>query len=204
MFCVVGSKKFDLAWGLKQLREVWSKSFKPASEDDAENVEMTETEVVSAGKECSDADEDDFQREMRLQRESSSFESSKTVQPLTLKVDQLEEWLNEPPVPYVADDDFSKHGIFQYWHGQLKGHYHVYSQYPDVVRMWRQFHGAPASGGGVERVFSSAGKQHDDLKKRTRDKILESTMKAAFNTKLPSRNDKGVFHDDDGAYLKRQ
>jgi hypothetical protein len=31
--------------------------------------------------------------------------------------------------------------------------------------MWRQFHGCPVSGGGIERVFFSAGKQHDDLKK---------------------------------------
>ena len=27
--------------------------------------------------------------------------------------------------------------------------------YPDVVRMRRQFHGCPASGGGIERVFTS-------------------------------------------------
>ena len=57
--------------------------------------------------------------------------------------------------------------------------------------MWRQFHGCPASGGGIERVFFSAGKQHDDLKKRTMDKTLESTMKASINTKLSTCDDKG-------------
>jgi hypothetical protein len=31
--------------------------------------------------------------------------------------------------------------------------------------MWGQFHGRPASGDGIERVFFSAGKQHDTLKK---------------------------------------
>jgi hypothetical protein len=36
-----------------------------------------------------------------------------------------------------------------------------------VVRMWRQSHGCPASGGGIDRVFFSVGKQHDTLKKRT-------------------------------------
>jgi hypothetical protein len=47
--------------------------------------------------------------------------------------------------------------------------------------MWRQFHGCPASGGGIERVFFSAGKQHDALKKRTMDKTLENTLKASIN-----------------------
>jgi hypothetical protein len=32
--------------------------------------------------------------------------------------------------------------------------------------MWRQFHGCPASGGGIERVFFSAGEQPDALKKK--------------------------------------
>jgi hypothetical protein len=48
----------------------------------------------------------------------------------------------------------------------------------NFVRMWRQFHGCPASGGGIEQVFFSAGKQHDTLTKKTRDKTLESTLKA--------------------------
>jgi hypothetical protein len=36
----------------------------------------------------------------------------------------------------------------------------------------------PASGGGIERVFFAAGKQHDALKQKTVDKTLESTLKA--------------------------
>ena len=35
-------------------------------------------------------------------------------------------------------------------------------------------------------------KQHDDLKKRTMDKTLESTLKAGMNSKLPTCDDKGV------------
>jgi hypothetical protein len=31
----------------------------------------------------------------------------------------------------------------------------------------------PLSGGGIERVFTSAGKQHDALKKNTMDKTLK-------------------------------
>jgi hypothetical protein len=48
--------------------------------------------------------------------------------------------------------------------------------------MWRQFHGFPGSGGGIEGVFTAAGKQHDTLKKNTMDKTLENTLKAGMHT----------------------
>ena len=70
--------------------------------------------------------------------------------------------------------------------------------------MWRQFHGCPGSGDGIERVFTAAGKKHDDLKKRTMDKTLESTLKAGMNTKLPTCDDKGVFTDDESTYRTRK
>jgi hypothetical protein len=69
--------------------------------------------------------------------------------------------------------------------------------------MWRQFHGCPASGGGIERVFFSDGKQHDTLKK-TMDKTLENTLKSSVNTKLLTCDDKGVFTDDDDTYRKHK
>ena len=47
-------------------------------------------------------------------------------------------------------DNFSQKGILHYWGGSLPGHTHVNQTYPDVVRMWRQFHGCTASGDGIE------------------------------------------------------
>jgi hypothetical protein len=94
------------------------------------------------------------------------------------------------------NDKFSQEGIFYYWAGRLPGHAHVNQTYPDVVRMWRQFHVCPASGGGIEQVFFSAGKQHDDLKKNTVDKTLESILKASINMMLPTCDEKGVFTDE--------
>ena len=112
--------------------------------------------------------------------------------------------MKEKSIPYISNDNFSQEGIFDYWAGRLSGHAHVNQTYPDVVRMRRQFHGCPASGGGIERVFFSAGKQHDALKKRTMDKTLESTLKASINTTLPTCDDKGVFTDDDDTYRKHK
>ncbi len=134
-------------------------------------------------------------------------ESDKTTVrslPSQAQVDQLEWRLLEKPIPYISNDNFSLKDIFDYWNDQLPGHDHVKRTYPDVVRMWRQFHGCPGSGGGIERVFTSAGKQDNDLKKRTMDKTLENTLKAGMNAKLPTCDDKGVFTDDEGTYRKRK
>ncbi len=76
--------------------------------------------------------------------------------------------------------------------------------YPDVVRMWRPFHGCPGSGGGIERVFTTDRKQHDSLKKNIMNKTLENTLKAGMNTKLPTCDDKEVFTDDEDTYRKRK
>jgi hypothetical protein len=97
-------------------------------------------------------------------------------------------------IPYISNDKFSQEGVFHHWDGRLPGHAHVNQTYPDVVRMWRQFHGCPASpGGGIERVSFSAGKQHDALKGKTMDKTLENALKASINTKLPTCDDKAVM-----------
>jgi hypothetical protein len=110
----------------------------------------------------------------------------------------------EKPIPYISNDNFSQEGIFDYWNDHLSGHAHVKGTYPDVVGMWRQFHGGPGSGDGIERVFTATGKQHDDLKKRTMGKTLESTLKSGMNTKLPTCDDKGAFTDDEDTYRKRK
>ncbi len=127
-----------------------------------------------------------------------------TVKMASQSLDQLEEWMKEKPIPYITNDKFSQEDIFDYWAGSLIGNAHVNQTYPDVVRMWRQLHGYPASGGGIQRVFFSDGKQHDALKKRTMDKTLENTKKASINTKLPTCDVKRVFTDDDDTYRKHK
>jgi len=206
---VLCNQKYDLNWGLQQLREVWTKNFKSsaAAEDDVQedDVEMTvEGRASSVG---APEDEDAFEKQMRLSNEATTEQLRASTAPRYVKpqaLDQLEEWMKEKPIPYISNDKFSQECIFDYWAGRLSGHAHVNQTYPDVVRMWRQFHGCPASGGGIERVFFWAGKQHDTLKKKTMDKTLESTLKASINTKFPTCDDKGVFTDDDDTYRKRK
>ena len=48
--------------------------------------------------------------------------------------------------------------------------------------MARQFLGRPAASAGVERMFSKAGRMHDDMKMSQADDTLEHALLAAANT----------------------
>ena len=86
--------------------------------------------------------------QMRLVNESDK--TAVRVSPSQAQVDHLEGWLLEKPIDYISNDNFGQEDIFDYWNDNLPGHSHVKRTYPDVVRMWRQFHGCPGSGGGIE------------------------------------------------------
>ena len=53
---------------------------------------------------------------------------------------------------------------------------------PHLAKMAAQFLGRPATSAGVERMFSKAGKLHDDMKKGQQDDTLEHSLFAAANT----------------------
>ena len=53
--------------------------------------------------------------------------------------------------------------------------------WPKLAKMAKKYLAAPFSSGGVERVFSAAGKMHDDLRKSEKDSTLEHSLFAAFN-----------------------
>ena len=53
---------------------------------------------------------------------------------------------------------------------------------PHLAKMARQFLGRPATSAGVERMFSKAGKLHDDMKKAQEDDTLEHSLFAAANS----------------------
>jgi hypothetical protein len=81
-----------------------------------------------------------------------------------------------------------------------------------VVRMCRQFNGYPGSGGGIKRVFFSAGKQHDGLEQekdhgQDPGKHIEGINQ--YSATFPTCDDKGVFtmmmtHTGNGSSLQCQ
>ncbi len=87
------SQKYDLNWGLQQVREVWNKNFKtfPAEEND---VEMTGD---GEGLGEPSPDEDDFEKQMHLTNESDK--TAVRTSPSQEQVDQLEGWFLEKPIP---------------------------------------------------------------------------------------------------------
>ena len=87
------SQKYDLNWGLQQLREVWTKNFK-TSPDEEDDVEMTGD---GEGLGEPSPDEDDFEKQMHLANESDK--TAVRTSPSQTQVDQLEWWLLEKPIP---------------------------------------------------------------------------------------------------------
>ena len=57
-------------------------------------------------------------------------------------------------------------------------------RFPSVAKMARQFLSAPATSADCERVFSKAGKMHDDHKKRTTEDLLSENLFVGSNSKL--------------------
>ncbi len=54
-------------------------------------------------------------------------------------------------------------------------------EFPNLSKITRQFLAAPASSASAERLFSAAGKMHDDLKKSTTEDTLEDMLIVAKN-----------------------
>ncbi len=126
---------------------MWTKTFKTSAtvEGDVQedDVEMT----VEGGGSSAGAppDEDPFEKQMCLRYELQVRVSTVRRYDKPQALDQLEEWMKEKPIPYISNDKFSEEVIFHYWAERLPEHAHFNQTYPDVVRMWRQFHGCPAS-----------------------------------------------------------
>lgn len=55
------------------------------------------------------------------------------------------------------------------------------SAFPTVALMARQFLGAPATSAAAERVFSRAGRFHDDYKKSCKEETIRDALLVATN-----------------------
>jgi hypothetical protein len=78
-------------------------------------------------------------------------------------MDQRQQYLALPQLPFHTID------VLEWWRGQR----HVF---PNLSRMVRQYLAALASSAGVERLFSRAGRYHDDKKKSTTDEHIETLL----------------------------
>ena len=57
------------------------------------------------------ADEDAFEKQMRLNNEATAEQLRASTAPRYVKpqaLDQLEEWMKENPIPYISNDKFSQ------------------------------------------------------------------------------------------------
>ena len=87
--------------------------------------------------------------------------------------DEVESYLRLPQIP-IQDSSGHDQNILAWWRD-------VATSLPYSSKMARQFLAAPASSAAPERLFSRAGKMHDDLKKCTSESTLENQLSIAIN-----------------------
>ena len=110
---------------------MWTKTFKSsaAAEDDVQEDDDEMTVEGGASSAGDPADEDPFEKQMRLSYESQVRVSTVRRYGKPQALDQLEEWMKEKSIPYISHDNFSHEGIFDYWAVRLTGHAHVNQTY---------------------------------------------------------------------------
>ena len=70
------------------------------------------------------ADEDAFEKQMRLSNEATEEQLRSSTAPRYVKpqaLDQLEEWMKEKPIPYISNDKFSQKTSFSIGLGVCQG-----------------------------------------------------------------------------------
>jgi len=87
---------------------------------------------------------------------------------------EVETYLRLPQVPAHCDDG-SDFDLCMWWRSHSQ-------TFPRLSIMARVHHALPASSAGVERLFSAAGRMHDDFKKNTSESTLESSLLVYKNT----------------------
>eukprot|EP00966_Prymnesium_polylepis_P108900 2520566-Prymnesium_polylepis.1 len=165
----------DKEWALRELRNEWATVWKPRPQppsaanappptaDAADAVPTSETNHTPTGYTKKRKVTLGTLLGSRIKKESSP----QVAQP-TASLDELEAYLADPEEPPV---DMK---VLSWWAAKEE-------TWPNLAKMVKQYFACPAASGGVERVFSAAGKMHDDLKKSAKDDTLEHSIIAAFN-----------------------
>jgi hypothetical protein len=86
--------------------------------------------------------------------------------------DEVDRYLRLPEIPLQTPSGQDMDAL--YWWKQ-----HA-SEYPNLSKLARQLLAAPTFSVSAERMFSTAGKMHDDLKKSTTKYTLEDMLTIAF------------------------
>ena len=119
--------------------------------------------------------EDSSEEEEEQSRESGDEAGQSSV--LVAVVDELEKYLSKPDRAMSTlgpNGQKIKFDLLKWWKDNE-------FEFPSLSRMAKQCLAIPASSAGVERLFSKAGKQYNDLSKNLKDETLKHRLMAASN-----------------------
>eukprot|EP00918_Siedleckia_nematoides_P058099 GHVU01126689.1.p1 GENE.GHVU01126689.1~~GHVU01126689.1.p1 ORF type:complete len:351 (-),score=28.01 GHVU01126689.1:2129-3181(-) len=145
------------AEALERMTEVWTTTFKPASESTNPVAELPVSVI---------APEADW----------GTFSEAQIVLPTVIGnrvvvADELTQYLAEPPSNSLD--------VLEYWRD-------VERRWPNLAKMARQIFAIPATSAAPERVFSLAGRYRSPLRRRTSEETVDLFLTVARNTELLS------------------
>ena len=85
---------------------------------------------------------------------------------------EIDKYLALPQLPHAQDGKDTD--IMEWWRARQ-------FEFPHLAKMARQFLAIPASSAGPERLFHTAGRMHDDLKKCTEEDTLSHMLEVHQN-----------------------
>ena len=163
------STLYDRKWGLEVLESEWFDNWKPRliADEDEPPIEIAAPPVV--------VEMSDFATMVG----AACVGNNASLKIKRVVANELTAYLAETLPSECFAKDFNEKNLLSYWYDRRL-------IWPNLSRMVRQFLGIPATTGGLERLFSKAGKQHDSQKKSTLEESLNDSLRAAINTALPS------------------
>jgi hypothetical protein len=167
----LGASAEEKEWALSELKNAWDASaFKPKSTPPAEHTQARQ-EPPEAAQQPRKHGVSALSVLSRPAHPSGVLQSPTSNEQVKdkPKVDELEAYLALPAANMETD-------VLVWWRKQdsVEG-------IPSFAKFARQHLGSPASSAGVERLFSRAGRMHDNLKASMADDTLMHSLFAAKN-----------------------
>lgn len=185
-YLFLGASDAEKTWALSELLTEWRTYWKnltkaqiDAEEEKQENADIENELLAQGGTTATTAQQSPAQtggdppvfKKQRTVSVSSLMRGTQVTgfrATATASKDQLQEYLTEPPLENLDVK------VLEYW----KAKEYIW---PELARMVKQYLAAPASSAGVERVFSAAGRMHDDMRKAMKEGTLKHSLFAAQN-----------------------
>ena len=158
----------------------WSPAPNPTTVEDVEAPEPSSSAIVESSRPYKIGGHASLEDFLGGSSDDEQVEDQVVAEPILVQ-DELEKYFSKGDCTMVTvgpNGQRVKFDLLLWW----KEHE---AEFPNLSRMAKQCLAFPASSAGVERLFSKAGKQYDNLSKNMKDETLKHRLMAASNYEPP-------------------